>query len=76
MTDTDKIFCSLCGRELDHNKIVWFEVNCVTNEIWEVDVGFPPTWNDTEYSQGCFPYGLKCANKVRKTGKAIFGENN
>ena len=69
-----KEYCSRCGQELDLSRIVWFEVNCRTHEVWETtDESSKPDWSDTEDSQGCFPYGPDCAKHVRKKGEAIFG---
>ncbi len=64
--------CTACERELNPERIVWFEMNARTFEVWEENKGTPPAWAGTEDSQGCFPYGPCCARKVRKAGRAIF----
>lgn len=55
-----KIHCEKCGRELNPQDAVWLELNCSTGK-WRDNTfpEFPP-----EQSQGWFPFGKACADKV------------
>jgi len=54
-------YCHECERELDHEKMVWLELNCRTGQWAE-----PTTedWCGTDDSQGSFTFGQRCARKV------------
>ena len=62
MNSTDPIYCEHCERKLNPTKIVWLELNNVTN-TYHVEGEVPE-----EQSQGLFTFGSACARKIVASG--------
>jgi hypothetical protein len=52
--------CTCCGKELKPAGIKWLELNSRTNKWSDPEARQLPA----EVSQGTFPFGLKCAEKL------------
>jgi hypothetical protein len=59
----NKVFCDKCGKELKEDKIFWLELNYLTQE-WR-----KPGETNKDESQGCFPFGKRCAEIILKGEK-------
>lgn len=53
----DPLRCKRCDQVLDPDKAVWLDLNLHTH-VWRAE-----PWPD-EVSQGAFPFGAACAEKV------------
>ena len=59
--DNIDLICERCGATLTPQTVAWLELNSRTGEY-----AVPGTteWSDGPDSQGCFPFGKDCAEKV------------
>ncbi len=53
--------CERCEKHVQWDKITWLELRSSDN-TWHIP-GAVMEWNDPD-SQGCFPFGAKCAEHV------------
>lgn len=54
--------CERCHEPLAAERIVWLELNCKTGQ-WAVPGSAPWSGSETD-SQGCFPFGQACSQRV------------
>jgi len=60
---TEPETCQCCGRILNDRTMVWLELNCRTGRYVANGVFLPD-----EESQGFFPFGKACAEKMLRKG--------
>ena len=58
MEITNDDVCTCCGKQLKQAGAVWLELSFITNKYYIDDVV------PSQDSQGYFPFGLTCAQKV------------
>lgn len=58
------IRCQRCGKILDHNDIVWLDLDLRDSTYHDIPL-------PEEFSQGGFPFGKACAKTVLKNNGKI-----
>lgn len=58
--------CERCGEILNPDKVVWLELSNTDDLYYEIKDLSEKSIPEGHISQGCFPFGSKCAKKQIK----------